>query len=705
MVTPPEISKQVEELRRDLDRHNHLYYVLDQPEISDAEYDRLFSELKDLEEEYPGLQSPDSPTQRVGAEPLAAFTQVRHPLPMLSLANARNELELEDWHHRIIKLLTDAGQKPEDAGQEAENDLLKTDNIAFVVEPKIDGLAISLIYENGSLARGSTRGNGEVGEDVTNNLRTIHAIPLALRLEPGELPPAVVEVRGEIYLPLAAFQRYNEERAAAGEPTFANPRNAAAGSVRQLDPRIAARRPLSIWCYQVGYSEGLELESHSQALDWMISHGFKVNPLVERYADFTAVIDACRGWEERRSELDYDIDGAVVKIDSYAMHDALGVVGRDPRWAVAFKFAPSTAVTHLLKIGVNVGRTGALNPYAVMEPVEVGGVTVSQATLHNEEDINRKDIREGDWVVIQRAGDVIPQVVSPVIQKRTGAEQEFRLPDLCPSCGSHTVRPEGEVVVRCPNRSCPSQIVESIKHFVSKGAMDVDGVGERLVERLFSLGFLKNMADLYTLKPEELIGLETSSSVNQQGTTVSHRLQEKSVANIFNALDDSRKRPFHRVLFALGIRHVGSINAQLLVSSFHSVDALMTASPEEISQVEGIGPIIAEAVRDYFAEPHNLETVERLRRAGLQFEVDAGEAAAPKPLAGKTFVLTGTLSSLGRAEAKEKIEALGGKVSGSVGKGTDFVVAGENPGSKLAKAVKLEKQILSEEEFLATITS
>lgn len=690
MVTPPEISKQVEELRRELDRHNHLYYVLDQPEISDADYDRLFTELKQLEQRYPELQSPDSPTQRVGAEPLESFTQVRHPLPMLSLANARNEQELEDWHNRVDKLLVETG--------------LKSESAAFVVEPKIDGLAISLIYENGSLVRGSTRGNGEIGEDVTANLRTIHAIPLILRLERDEQPPAVLEVRGEVYLPLAAFQRYNEERAAAGESTFANPRNAAAGSVRQLDPRIAARRPLSIWCYQVGYTEGLELKSHSQALDWLTAHGFKVNPLIERYEDFTAVIDACRAWEERRAELDYDIDGAVVKVDSYSMHDTLGVVGRNPRWAVAYKFAPSTAVTHLLKIGINVGRTGALNPYAVMEPVEVGGVTVSQATLHNEDDIRRKDIREGDWVVIQRAGDVIPQVVGPVIQKRSGSEREFRLPDICPSCGSHTVRPEGEVVVRCPNRSCPSQIVESIKHFVSKGAMDIEGVGERLVERLFSLGQIKNMADLYSLQKEELVGLELSLSINKKGKSVPNRLQEKSVNKMFAALADSKARPFHRVLFALGIRHVGSINARLLAVHFRIIDNLMSAAAEEISEVEGIGPVIAEAVRDYFAEAHNLETIERLRQAGLQLEMAADEEETPKPLAGKTFVLTGTMTSMGRSEAKEKIEALGGKVSGSVGKGTDFLVAGENPGSKLRKAEELKKKILSEDDFLGMVS-
>ncbi len=673
MTASPEIIKRVEGLRRELDRHNHLYYVLDQPEIGDAEYDRLLAELKGLEDDYPDLRSPDSPTQRVGAEPLAAFVQVRHPQRMLSLANARNEDELEEWRRRVGKLLGENGMDPESA--------------AFVTEPKIDGLAISLVYENGRLARGATRGNGEIGEDVTANLRTIHAIPLSLRLEAGEQPPAVVEVRGEVYLPLAAFARFNEERAAAGEPTFANPRNAAAGSVRQLDPRVAAKRPLSIWCYQIGYTEGLELGSHWEALDWLTTHGFKVNKMVRRHTRFEEIIEQCRVWEERRAELDYDIDGVVIKVDSYSMQEVLGVVGRDPRWAIAYKFAPSTAVTRLLEIGINVGRTGALNPFAIMEPVYVGGVTVSKATLHNEEDIHRKDIRVGDWVVVQRAGDVVPQVVGPVTQKRTGAEERFKMPPKCPSCGSDTVHPEGEVVVRCPNKSCPSQIVESIKHFVSKGAMDIDGVGEKVVERLFNRGLISNMADLYFLKPDDLMGLEG--------------FQQKSVDNVFSALAASRERPFNRVLFALGIRHVGYINARLLAAHFGNIDALIKAAPEEISSVEGIGPVIAEAVREYFDEPHNGETVERLREAGLKFELAAGEAAAaaPKPLAGKTFVLTGTLTTMGRAEAREKIEALGGKVSGSVGKGTDYVVAGDNPGSKLRKAEELGKAVLDEKGF------
>ncbi len=688
LMSVSDIDKRARQLRQQIEHHNYLYYVLDRPQIGDAEYDRLFNELKLLEEQHPELRTPDSPTQRVGAEPLKEFIQVRHPQPLFSLANARNEEELRAWHVRVGKLLAERGIDPGRA--------------ALVTEPKIDGLAISLVYEEGLLSRGATRGNGEVGEDVTMNLRTIHAIPLAVRLQAGEQPPAVVEVRGEVYLPLAAFEKLNQERAAAGQPVFANPRNAAAGSVRQLDPRVAAGRPLNIWCYQVGYSEGLELDSHWQALDWLKNHGFRVNPHVKRHDSIEEALAACRAWEQRRPELDYDIDGAVVKVDDYKMQEALGIVGRDPRWAIAFKFAPSTAITRLLKIGVNVGRTGALNPYAIMEPVAVGGVTISQATLHNEDDIHRKDIRPGDWVVVQRAGDVIPQVVGPVIQKRSGKERLFRMPDRCPSCGSHTVRPEGEVVFRCPNKSCPSQIVESIKHFVSKGAMDIDGVGEKLIERLFGLGLVRNLADLYYLKREDLVGLAMSTSVNKQGKEVVHRLQETSVANMMRALDGSRKRPFHTVLFALGIRHVGSINARLLASQFRDIDALMAAGEDEISRVEGIGPVIAEAVRDFFGEPHNQEAVGRLRQAGLSFSQEK-EEPGELPLAGRSFVLTGTLASLTRAEAREKIEALGGKVSGSVGKSTDLVVAGINPGSKAKKARELGKKIIGEKEFLRLI--
>lgn len=691
MAAPSEIKKKVDELRHQIEHHNYLYYALDQPEISDAEFDRLFQELERLEEDYPELKTPDSPTQRVGAEPLESFHQIEHPLPMYSLANARDRQELDDWHRRLAKLLEDAG--------------LGAAGAAFVTEPKIDGLAVSLVYENGHLRSGATRGNGEVGEDVTNNLRTVGAIPLVLRLEAGEDPPPVVEIRGEVYLPLAAFAHLNEERAAAGEATFANPRNAAAGSIRQLDPQVAARRPLSIWCYQVGYSEGLELTSHWQALQWLRDHGFRVNPLMRRHEDYGSVYDECLAWEDRRAQLDYDIDGAVVKVDDYQLQDILGIVGRDPRWAVAYKFAPSTAETRLLEIGINVGRTGALNPFAVMEPVEVGGVTVSHATLHNEDDIHRKDIREGDTVVVQRAGDVIPQVVGPVTQKRSGSESVFHMPDHCPSCGSATVRPEGEVVVRCPNKSCPSQIVESIKHFVSKGAMDIDHLGERRVECMFNPRdrepLIRNMADLYNLKREDLVGLEISRSISEKtGKEIITRLQEKSVDNILSALQESKSRPFHRVLFALGIRHVGAINAQLLATRFPDIDELAGADAGEVAQVEGIGPKIAEAVGEYFAEPHNRETVDRLRGAGLNLAFAPEDREAPRPMEGKRFVLTGTLPNLSRSEAKEKIEAAGGKVSGSVGKNTDYVVLGDKPGSKVEKARKLEKTILTEDDLL-----
>ncbi len=684
--TRQQAAKRAEQLRAELERHNYLYYVLDQPEISDAEYDRLFNELKQLEERYPGLVVPDSPTQRVGAEPLESFRQIEHPRPMFSLANARNRQELEEWRRRLSKILKDAGEDP--------------DAVTYVTEPKIDGLAVSLVYRDGHLASGATRGNGEVGEDVTNNLRTIGAIPLVMRLEPGEKPPSLVEVRGEVYLPLAAFERLNEERAAVGEPAFANPRNAAAGSIRQLDPQVAAARPLNIWCYQVGYSEGLKLDSHWQALEWLRGHGFRVNPEMRRHEDFTTVYDECLAWEERRPQLDYDIDGAVVKVDDYRLQDILGIAGRDPRWAIAYKFPPSTAETKLLEIGINVGRTGALNPFAVMEPVEVGGVTVSHATLHNEDDIHRKDIRVGDTVIVQRAGDVIPQVVGAVTRKRTGGEKVFHMPEHCPSCGAATVRPEGEVVVRCPNRSCPSQIVESIKHFVSKGAMDIDGVGEKLVERLFELGLISNMADLYDLRREDLVGLELSSSINEKGKRVPHRLQEKSVNNMLSSLEESKQRPYHRVLFALGIRHVGSINAQLLAARFPDIDLLADAGREQVAEVDGIGPKIAEAVEEFFAEPRNRETVSRLRRAGLNFAVTDAEAGAARPLEGTRFVLTGTLPTLSRSRAKELIEAAGGKVSSSVGKGTDYVVVGENPGSKAEKARELGKTILSEDDLV-----
>lgn len=671
------VQTRIEELRALIRHHDYRYYVLDSPEISDAEYDELFRELRELEEAHPELVTPDSPTQRVGGEPLPGFAEVRHREPMLSLANAKNEEELRAWHARVLKLTAEAGWE--------------TSYLRFVLEPKIDGLAVSLRYEEGRLVVGATRGNGEVGEDVTANLRTIPAVPLAML--PAAAPfPRVVEVRGEVYLPLEAFSRLNEQRLAAGESTFANPRNAAAGSLRQLDPRVTASRPLSVWFYGVGLLEGKELRTHHEVLDWLRLAGFRVNPDVRLVETLPEIIAGCRHWQELRDKLDYDIDGVVVKVDDRALQAALGAVGRDPRWAVAYKFAPTTAQTRLLKIHVSVGRTGVLNPWAELEPVEVGGVTVERATLHNEEDIRRKDLREGDMVILQRAGDVIPQVVAPLTDLRTGAEKPFRMPDHCPSCGTAVVRVPGEVAVRCPNPDCPAKRAEAIKHFVSKGAMDIEGVGEKLVERLLALSLIRDAADLYRLEARQLAGLE--------------RLGEKSATNIVSAIEASKNRPLARVLFALGIPHVGIENAELLVRRFRSLAALREASVAEISETPGIGPVIAQSVWDFFHEPRNLDLLARLREVGVTMEEPrAGEegvgTTAAGPLAGKTFVLTGTLPTLSHEEATALIVGAGGRVTGSVSSKTDYVVVGKDPGSKLVRARELGIPLLGEEELVA----
>jgi DNA ligase (NAD+) len=675
-----------EKLRREVEHHAYLYYVLDRPEIGDAEYDRLLRELQELEERHPELRTPDSPTQRVGGEPLKEFAQVRHLQPMLSLANARNIEELLAWDRRNRRLL--------------EADGLADVPLRYVTEPKIDGLAISLTYENGYFTRGATRGNGTVGEDVTVNLRTIHAVPLRLRaLETGEAVPSVVEVRGEVYLPLAGFERLNEQRAQAGQPTFANPRNAAAGSIRQLDPGVAASRPLSIWNYGIGHSEDLSLEGHWAALTWLREQGFKVSPDVEVHDDIEDVIEACRRWGERRAELDFDIDGVVVKIDGFRLQDALGTVAHDPRWAIAFKFAPTTATTRLKSIEVNVGRTGVLTPFAVLEPVEVGGVTVGLATLHNEDDIHRKDIRVADDVIVQRAGDVIPQVVGPVIQNRSGDEQVWHMPETCPSCGSRVVREEGEVAVRCPNRSCPAQIVESIKHFVSKGAMDIDGLGEEAVNALHAADLIGNVADLYDLSLSSLVDVPLFSRKAKAPNGDDIEVPNKTAEHVLASIEASRRQPLARVLYALGIRHVGFVTAQLIVEHFPVIDDLEAAGEERIAEVPGIGPVVAAAVRDYLADERNQETLAKLRARGLRFAEEAPQRAEG-PLSGSTFVITGTLASFSRSEARRRIEALGGKVTDSVSRSTDYLVAGADPGSKLAKARAAGVRVIDEPEFL-----
>jgi DNA ligase (NAD+) len=662
-------EKRAAELREQLDYHGHRYYVLDDPEISDPEYDELLNELRDLEAEHPELRTPDSPTQRVGGKPLDKFEQVRHLQPMLSLANARNEEELKAWVVRSERYLGKQG--------------VELGDVRFVCEPKIDGLAISLVYENGTLARGATRGDGEIGENVTQNLRTIGAIPLRV-----EDAPELLEVRGEIYLPLSAFARLNEQRAEAGEPTFANPRNAAAGAIRQLDPQITASRPLSMWCYSIGELRGLEFESHHESLGWLREHGFRVSEDIEVHDTVDQVVAACRAWEDRRDRLDFEIDGVVVKVDDLDLQRQLGVVGREPRGAIAWKFAPTTATTTLQRIAWNVGRTGHLIPFAQLEPVQVSGVTVKLATLHNEEDLRKKDVRESDEVVVMRAGEVIPQVVSPTpkAQKRKKRGPVPMPPKECPACGTPTIKPDDGVWTICPNRaSCPGQLFQAVKHFV--GAMDIDGLGEENVRRFLNEGLIANTADIYELTAERLAELEGFGEV--------------SAHNLIEAIDASRGQPFYRVLYGLGIPGIGYVNARAIADRFRTMDALLDASAEQIEEVPGIGPVLARTIAQTLEEERTRELIERFRTQGLTMEAEGpapGEAKGP--LAAKTLVLTGTLPDLSREQATERIEAAGGKVTGSVSRKTDYLVAGEDPGTKYTKAQELGTEILDEDGLL-----
>jgi len=658
------VQARVAELRRLINYHNYRYYALDDPEISDGEYDRLMEELRALEAEYPELSSPDSPTQRVGAGPLEAFGVVIHEIPMLSLANVFSREALLKWYGRIAGLV---GRQRMD----------------LVVEPKIDGLAVSLTYVDGRLSIGATRGDGTQGEDITQNLRTVRSVPLVLN-EPW---PKKIEVRGEVFLPKAGFQRVNEERMAQGQPLFANPRNAAAGSVRQLDPRITAGRPLDVFVYTLGQLvDGQWPATHWDSLQLMKGLGFKVNPESRLFSSIEEVMEFCASWEHKRESLDYEIDGVVVKVNDLELQQELGYVGREPRWAVAYKFPPTQATTKLKSIEINVGRTGSLNPFAVLEPVRLAGVTIKLATLHNEEDIHRKDIRIGDTVLIQRAGEVIPQVVGPILSKRTGEEQVFHMPERCPSCGGPVVKPEGEAMHRCTNAlSCPAQQYELLKHFVSRAAMDIQGIGESLCQALLSAGLVHDVADLYYLKKEQLLGLE--------------RMADKSAQNVLDAIQESKGRPLARLIFALGIRYVGEETAKLLAAAFGSLDRLMGATFEQVSQVEGIGPKIGRSVVEYFTEPRNREVIEKLRRAGLRFEEQPQGMPADLPLAGKLFVITGTLQGMSRLQAEERIRQLGGQASDSVTRKTDYLVVGENPGSKLQRARSLGIAILTDREF------
>jgi DNA ligase (NAD+) len=659
-------AERAAELRQELERHNRLYYIHDEPEIGDDAYDALLDELRAIEADRPELRTADSPTQRVGAPPLDRFEQVEHVEQMLSLGNARNEDELRAWESRLANYLKRLD--------------ITASEFSYTTEPKIDGLAISLTYEEGVLVRGATRGDGRVGEDVTQNLRTIGAIPLRI-----DDAPELIEVRGEVYLPIAAFKALNERRAEAEEPTFANPRNSAAGSIRQLDPALAAERPLSTWCYGIGAVRGLDLATHMDEVEWLSERGFKVNPDTAHHGGVEGVVERCHWWEERRETLDYEIDGVVVKIDERALWRELGVVGREPRWAIAWKFPPTTATTRMNSVVWNVGRTGHLVPFAMLEPVHVGGVTVSTATLHNEEDLARKDVRPGDEVVVMRAGDVIPQVVSPMIQKRENkSARKPKPPKKCPACGTGTVKPDGAVFTICPNRTgCPGQSFQHVKHFVSKGAMDIDGFGEKQAMRFLEEGLIADVADIYDLKEEQLVGMD--------------RFAEVSARNLLGAIDASRQRAFKRVLYALGLPGVGYVTAEALADHFGSIDALHEADPERIEEVEGVGPIMAVQIAESLADEPTWALVEKLREKGLRLEQDPSERRTRGgPLEGRTLVLTGTLPELTREEAAASIKAAGGKVVNSVSKKTDYVVAGENPGSKLAKAEKLETEILDE---------
>lgn len=655
-------EKQVRELRERVAHLNYRYHVLDDPEVSDAEYDVLFDQLKALEEEHPELVTPDSPTQRVGDTPSDKFTKVEHLTPMGSLEKVTTEETLTKWADDVRKRLD------------------SDEPVAYVTEPKIDGSAISLVYEAGGLVRGATRGDGQRGEDVTPNLRTIKAIPLRMRSLDSSPPPDVLEVRGEVYFPLSAFNRLNERLAAEGKKTAPNPRNAAAGSLRQLNPQITAERELSIWVYGIGRAEGTGLDSQWAILEWLRERGFRSNPHAKRHESLDSVVRECVEWEQRRLELDYEIDGIVIKVDSLDQQQRLGALHGRPRWARAFKWAPMTTQTKLLKIHVRVGRTGALNPWAQLEPVEVGGVTVSQATLHNEEDINRKDIRAGDTVVVQRAGDVIPQVVGPVLPHAKGTRR-FRMPKKCPLCGTDVVKPEGEVMHRCPNNACPSRGLESLINWVMAAA-DIEGVGEQFVRRLWDLELLRSIPDLYRLTAEQLSELDGYAEI--------------SARNAVDSIAASKRIPFSRVLFGLNIPDVGWVTAQNLARHFGTVDALLAAPQEAVEEVEGIGPDRAESIATWFADEKNRALVEELRGLGLRLELDEADRPVEGPLTGKSYVITGTLERRSREEAKAALEAKGARVTDSVSKKTTGLVVGESPGSKLEKARRAGVEILDE---------
>ena len=669
------IIRELEELREKIRYHNNRYYLLNDPEISDAEYDRLFQRLLEIERDYPELITADSPTQRVGAEPMETFADVRHRLPMLSLDNGFKDQDILDFDSRLKRFL--------------QND----SPIEYNVEPKMDGLAVELVYERGKLVVASTRGDGQIGENITQNIKTILTVPLTL-MEPskGLSVPDILEVRGEVYMEIDAFRILNRERIERDLPPFANPRNAAAGSLRQLDSRITAKRPLNMFCYGVGQITGTQFKTHYDLMVYLQELGLRVNrPYIRVCHDTDETIEYCHYLEEVRHQFPFEIDGAVIKVNKLGLQNRLGQTTRSPRWALAYKFRPTQGTTKVLKIDVQVGRTGALTPVAHLEPVEIGGVTVRRATLHNQEEIESKDIREMDTVIVQRAGDVIPEVVKSVISKRDGSEKRFVMPDRCPVCGEEAVKKAGEAVLRCPNVNCPAQVKASLKHFVSKGAMDIDGLGEKIISQMLEKGLIKEEADLYSLSFDDLIQLE--------------KVEQKAANNLLNAIEKSKKTTLAKFINALGIRHVGEHVAALLASHFGTLKGLQEATKEQLQYnkiedtgVKGVGEVIADSIVSYFEEESNRKTIERLIKSGIEFE--RAPSLSSVPFEGKTFVITGSLSYMKRSEAKELITQHGGRLSSSLTKGTDYLVVGESPGSKLQKANELGISIISEEQFL-----
>ncbi len=666
MKTDSAHNKRAEELRGLIEHHNHRYYVLDSPEISDAEYDELFDELMKLEAEHPELETPDSPTQRVGAPPLDKFPSKKHSIPMLSLNKAATHDDFLDFDRRMQELIAGEGG-----------------NIEYAVEPKYDGLAVELIYEKGIIISGSTRGDGITGEEVTANLRTVKAIPLRLQIDN---PPELLEVRGEVFIQSRDFEEFNKQRGESGEELFANPRNMAAGSLRQLDSRITASRPLRFVAYGIGLVKGLSFSGHHETLKYLESTGFKISEHLDKFDNVEKVERYYKQILSERENLPYDIDGIVVKVDSYHQQEIAGELSRSPRWAIAWKFPPVQKTTVVEKIDVQVGRTGTLTPVAHLRPVQVGGVTVSRATLHNEDEVKRKDVRVGDTVVVQRAGDVIPEVVKVIKEKRTGSEKEFVMPDRCPVCGSHVERIGDEAAIRCTSLYCRAQLIERIFHFASRGGMDIEGLGYKTVETFIEKGFIKDIADLYHLndKKEDITGIEG--------------MGEKSFQNLIEGLEISKSRDLSRIIYALGIFGVGENTASLLASNFGSIENLTSASEENLQNVEGVGPIVARSVYSFFNDKTNIKIINKLKNSGVKFpETETGMKGGP--FTGKTFVLTGTLVDFIRSDAKKAIESLGGKVTSSISKKTDYVVAGESPGSKLDKARELGIVILDETAF------